>query len=367
MSGLLRNFRRLGLGFGLIAAAAVILLASDLRSRQGAEEPADGRSGRVRRVALVQHASSRALGEGARGIVEALAARGYTDGGTIALTRFNAEGDIATANAIAREITNGDFDLILTVSTPSLQTVAAANRSRPGRKTPHVFGVVTDPYAAGVGIDPIDHRQHPPYLTGYGSMQPVELLMKTLRTMRPELKRVGLVWNPAEANSFAQTKLAREVCRTMGLELVEGAAENAAAVQEGANSVVARGAEVLWISGDITVSLASVAVIQAAAKGRIPVVTSTPPNVLRGALMDLGCDYRSLGRQVGELAADVLEGTNPASVPVEDQADPVILLNETVLATLKDHWTIPPALRDIAAGWITATDRRLPANFRDTR
>ncbi len=45
------------------------------------------------------------------------------------IRRFNAENDLPTANAIAKQITNGEFDLLLTASTLSLQTVANANQA----------------------------------------------------------------------------------------------------------------------------------------------------------------------------------------------------------------------------------------------
>jgi putative ABC transport system substrate-binding protein len=97
--------------------------------------------------------------------------------------------------------------------------------------------------------------------------------------MRPELKSVGLVWNAAEVNSMVQTKLAREICAELGIELIEGNAENSTAVIESVNSVIARGAECMWISGDVAVSTATEQVIAACRRARIPVFTVMPPSV----------------------------------------------------------------------------------------
>ncbi len=41
---------------------------------------------------------------------------------------FNPQGDLATANTIAREIVNGPYELVITSSTLSLQTFAKANQ-----------------------------------------------------------------------------------------------------------------------------------------------------------------------------------------------------------------------------------------------
>lgn len=352
------SIKRLSLGFFLIAAAAAILLATDTSSRKKSHmmigmEPPNGLH-----LALVQHGSVPALDDAAAGVLEVLSARGYEDGGSVKIDRFNAQTDIATANAIARQVTTGQYDLIITISTPSLQTVANANAS--GSRTHHVFGVVTDPYAAGVGIDPQDHAKHPPYMTGSGCMQPVAEVFATARAMFPALSSVGLIWNPAESNSVAQTKIARKVCAELGIDLVEANAENSTTALEAASSLISRGVQAIWFSGDITVSQATDSIIQLAQRSGIPTFTSQPPKIKSGALFDLGADFLEDGRITGHIAADVLDGKSPASIPIENIVPQQFLYNETVLTGLKDPWTIPAALRAKADGWITASETKIP-------
>ena len=354
------TIRRLALGVALIGLAAGVLLYTDRGSRNRARRALSGptQTGNIFRVALVQHASLNVLEQGAEGLLSALAQRGYADGQRLQIRRYNAEGDMGTANAIAKEVATGGFDLLLTLSTVSLQTVHNANRV--GAQTPHVFGLVTDPFSAGVGIEATNHLIHPPYLAGAGSLQPVEKILQTARLMRPELKSVGLVWNAAEANSLAQTKIARRVCVDLGLNLIEANAENSAAVLESVNSVIARGAECMFISGDVTVSLATDQVIGACRRAGIPVFSALPPTVERGTLFDLGANYDEIGRHIGGIAADVLEGKNPAQMPIENFVRVILLYNETALPGLRDRWTIPESVRREAAGWITSTVTNLP-------
>lgn len=350
--------KRLVLGLALIAACSGILLYSDRGSRQGHSA---ARSGPVP-VALVQFTSSEALDQGVRGLLEGLADRGFSDGGKIALQRFNAEADNAVANTIARVVTAGDFDLIVTVSTNSLQTVANANQS--AHPIRHVFGVVSDPYSAGVGIDPRNHSSHPAHLTGYGCMSPCREILELARRINPGLKRVGLVWNPAESNSVAVTRVGREVCADLKIELIEANAENAAAVIESTQAVIARGAEAIWLSADVTTIQAADALIATAMKSGVPVFSVTPGKVRSGALFDLGGDYYAIGRTVGDLAADVLDGRNPAEIPVENLIPTILLLNEKVIPQLRGSWNFPPDLRKEAAGVITAEGEQLPEIFR---
>ena len=347
------TIKKLSLGVILIAVAGGILLNSDLASRNRANKLSKGSL----RIAFVQHASIPALDEGAEGVIKALSDRGYSNGGKITIKRYNSEADIGTANSIAREVTGGDNDLIISISTVSLQTVANANRN--GAHTLHVFGIVTDPYAAGVGIDPTNHALHPPYMTGYGSMQPVQSVFEMARAMRPELKTVGLVWNAAEANSLAQTKAARKVCSDLGITLLEANADNSSASLEALNSLISRGVEAVWLSGDITVSLASEAIINSCKKAGIPTFSSLPPKVTKGALFDLGANYHEIGMATGKLAADVLEGKNPATIPVENLIPMVFYYNDTVLPSLRQRWVIPDDIRKRADGWVTATETNI--------
>ena len=157
--------KRLALGLFLIALSAGILLLSDWNRRSDSRQA-------IPRIAILQHASQPVLDEGVHGIFLGLAEGGFKDGETVAIQRFNAENDTPTENAIAREVTDGRFDLIVTVSTLSLQAVAGANRAG---HTKHVFGLVLDPFSAGVGMSREDPLNHPKHLVGYGSMQPVGL------------------------------------------------------------------------------------------------------------------------------------------------------------------------------------------------
>ncbi len=158
---------------------------------------------RPARVSLVQPASQAVLDDGARGMVDALAARGFVDGQNPRAPQIQRRGDAGVSNAIAKEMVNSDADLLLTVSTLSLQAVANANRTM---HKPHVFALVSDPSATGVGISHENPLEHPAWMAGYGTMQPVEQAFQIARAMKPDLERVGVVWNAAEANSEGQLK-----------------------------------------------------------------------------------------------------------------------------------------------------------------
>src|SRR3954447_26555840 len=192
---MIKSVLRLWLGSSLILATSAALLLTDRERQRGGAGTGLGSPGRVRSVALFQHVSQATIEEGVRGVLAGLAEAGYREGRTLRVRRYNAEGDAATSNTTARAIVGGDDELVITLSTPSLQAVAGANRDA---RRPHVFGMVSDPVAAGAGISRGAPRTHPPYMVDLGTMQPVAEGFHMARRLAPGLAKVGVAWNPSE-------------------------------------------------------------------------------------------------------------------------------------------------------------------------
>jgi putative ABC transport system substrate-binding protein len=351
--------KRVSRGLVLIAGASAVLLASDMKR---------SRAGHLPRIAILQHTSTPALDDGVRGILDDLAQNGYRDGETAHITTYNAQGEMATANAIAREITDGRFDLVITSSTSSLQAVANANRA--GR-TPHVFGLVADPWAAGVGLDRANRLARPRHLVGYSLILPVGDGCRMAKRMLPTLTRIGVAWNPAEVNSRVLVELARTACQELGITLVEAQVENPAGVREAIQSVIGRGAQVVWVGGDTTVASALDTVLATARQARVPVFSLLPTAPDRGTIFDLGFDYYEAGRMTGELAAQVLKGTDPGTIPIRDALDLVprrLFINRKALEGLKEPWRVSAELLreanavvdDAGVHWKAGTDGGTP-------
>ena len=323
--------KRLALGLVLIALASAVLLLSDRGRRSTSERT-------IPRIALLQHASTLLLDEGTRGAIDALKDNGFVEGKTVVIDKFNAHGDISVGNSIAKQIVSSRYDLLLTMSTLSLQAVANANR---GISTVHVFGLVADPVVAGVGISRSNPLDHPRNLVGIGSFLPVQDAFHIAREMFPALKTVGVAWNPAEANSRAFVEKARESCKQSGIDLLEANVENSNTVLEAEDSLVARGAEALWIGGDVTVSVAAESVIAVGRRARIPVFSITPGKPDRGTLFDYGADFYQIGRQTGDLASRILRGADPIQIPIKNEVPINFVVNKIATKDLKQRWSFP--------------------------
>ncbi|MFZ2960287.1 MAG: ABC transporter substrate-binding protein [Candidatus Ozemobacteraceae bacterium] len=345
---MLRILKKSFLGLVFIALAALLLLLSDLGNRR--EKPKN----EIPKVAIIQIVSRPTLDDSAKGVVAALEEKGFIDGKTISIKKFNPENDVPTANTIAKAVLDGGFKLVITLSTPALQIMANANKNT---KMPHVFGVVTDPFAAGVGVEKGPPSRHPPYMAGMGTFQPVKEVFRIAKKIFPDLKTVGVTWNPAESCSESCLELAREVCLELKITLIENHSSSAEDALESARALVAQGVQALWIGGDNTVETAISSLVKAGDEGRIPVFTNNPPLINQGAFFGLGADYFQVGKEVGNMSSEILSGKNPYAFEVKNFVPPQFSLNLKKQAELREKWIFPREILESAAFFIDREGR----------
>jgi len=82
-------------------------------------------------------------------------------------------------------------------------------------------------------------------------------------------------------------------------------------------------------------------IVSKAKSVKIPVFTSIPTSGVSGALFELGADYPAIGKIAGNLAADVLDGRDPARIPVENIMPVSLRINKLALKDLREQWKFP--------------------------
>lgn len=336
---MLATARRLLLGILLIAAASAVLVLTD-RSRA---RPAAGGT-EPRRIAIVQISSIDAMSTARDALVARLEAAGYTAAAGTVIERFNAEGDMGTLGQMAAQACGASppFDVVISLSTPATQAVMRANRTG----VPQVFGLVASPPAIGVPLGPwTPGSTRPEHVAGFGTLQPAELLFGALRAAAPGARRVGCVWNPAEPNAEASVKLGREVCASLGMELVEANGANVTEVVSAADVVLSRGIDCFWILADTNVIAAAKPVIERCRRSGVPVITNFPAMAELGAAINYGADYAAMGTSTGAIAELVLAGTPPRDIPCDNFVPVAVCLNYDGFGA---GWRRPPDLERAA-------------------
>ncbi|KAB2838012.1 MAG: ABC transporter substrate-binding protein, partial [Burkholderiales bacterium] len=137
---------------------------------------------KVWRIGVAKIVAHAALDASEKGFEAGLASAGFKEGVNVVYDRRNANGDIARAEAIAREFKANGVHLVHSIATPTTQAVLKGV----GRDTPVVFSAVTDPVAAGiVPADSAPGRKTGTQVTGVSDAWPVHLQMMTYARFIP--------------------------------------------------------------------------------------------------------------------------------------------------------------------------------------
>ena len=165
------------------------------------------------------------------------------------------------------------------------------------------------------------------------------------RKLLPNAKRLGVPYNPGEANSVTLLELIRTEAPARGLEIVEAAAPRSADVLPAAQSLVGN-VDAVYVPTDNTVVTALEAVVRVGTDSRLPVFAGDTDSVPRGAIAALGFNYYDLGRQTGRIVARVLEGADPGDIPVEGVQITELYVNPGAAEAM--GVTIPPEMLERA-------------------
>ncbi len=281
----------------LLAAAAVTLGLAASAQAAGSKH-----------VAITQIVEHPALDACRQGVKDGLAMAGFKVGENLRWSYESAQGNPATAAQVAKKFAGESPDVIVAISTPSAQTVAAS-----ARHVPLVFTAVTDP----VGAKLVKNMDKPGKLiTGITDLSPVDKHLQLIRQLLPTARRVGVIFNPGEANSVTMVSMLDAEAEKQGLQVVEAAATKSGDVLAAARSLVGK-ADVIYIPLDNTVVSALEAVIKVAEQNKLPLISADTDSVARGSIAALGFNYYDVGVQTGKMVARVLNGENPGDIAVE--------------------------------------------------
>lgn len=281
-------------------------------------------------TAIVEHPALDAARDGIR---DGLADLGFTVGENLKFSYESAQGNPATAAQIARKFIGEAPTVIVPISTPSAQAVVAGTKD-----IPVVFTAVTDPVGAGLVADAANPGGN---VTGVSDMSPIPDHLALIREITPGVARLGIIYNPGEANSVALANRLKELAPGAGMQIVEASATKTAEVQQAARSLVGK-VDAIYIPTDNTVVSALEAAVQVAEQNKIPLYAGDTDSVPRGAIAAIGFNYYDIGLQTAQIVARVLKGEAPGSIPVTQAQGTDLIVNPG--AAEKMGVTIPEAV-----------------------
>src|SRR5690625_2845128 len=242
------------------------------------------------------------------GIHDVLKEEGYTDKDGFKWQFQTAQGNTAIAAQIARKFVGDDSDVIVAISTPSAQAVVAATK-----EIPVVYSAVTDPVAAQLVPNMEASETN---VTGVSDALALEDQIDLIQRLVPDVKNIGMVYNPGEANSVVVVEALRELLSERDMKLVEATAARTVDVGAAARSLVGK-VDAIYTNTDNNVVSAYESMVKVGNDAKIPLIAADTDSVERGAIAALGVNYYNLGRQTGAIVDRILQGENPGDIPSE--------------------------------------------------
>ena len=273
----------------------------------------------MKTIGVLQYTEHAALDASYEGFIAALEDKGYVDGENINIEFKNAQGQNPTAQTIASQLVNSNVDLVFAIATPAAQAAYNATKD-----IPIVITAVTDPVQSGLtkAWDVSGTN-----VTGTSDLTPVAKQMELIQELLPEAKTVGILYTTSEVNSEIQVALAEEAAAKLGLDIIKVGITSVNEIPNAIASVVDK-VDVIYTPTDNLVSSSMPVVWNACLEKKIPVVTGEEGMAKKGGVATEGIDYFQLGYETGLMAAEVLEGKDPSTMPVKTLENTSLVVNQ---------------------------------------
>lgn len=303
-------------------------------------QPATTAEKKVHQIGIVYFGPDPGVDLCMKGLFDGLKELGFIEGQNLEIKKAHAQGEIANIPLLIQNFDSMELDAIIPMSTPCLTAACTT-----AKNTPVVFTYVYDPIAAGAGKDANDHL---PFVTGTSSFPPIDDTVEMIRTIVPDVKAVGTIYNPSEANSVKVISVGRDAFTKAGIKLKEATINSTTDVHPAIQSVASQDVQALWVTGDNTALQAFDAVGKVAADSKLPLFINDPEFTSRGALMGVGIGWYKTGFISAKKLARVLKGESPAKIPFENFVEKKLELNHEVAKKL--GITFPPEVIKQAKG-----------------
>ena len=262
---------------------------------------------------------------------------GYTPGRNLVLHTRYAGGEPQQVPKIARELADAGVAIIVTTTDAVVRTVA--------RQAPHAAIVMvntSDPVGNGLVAS---LAQPGGNVTGLTNLSP-EIGAKRVEVLKecvPSLSRLAYLWNPRLPASGAAFEEVKQGADRLRLELIELAVQRAQQVERALATLPDRGRTGLLVQAPNPIFYTERARICRAARARrLPSMFNRVEYPRAGGLLSYGPNVPEMYRRAAAYVDRILQGANPATLPVEQPSKFELAVNvETARALGVD---VPPAL-----------------------
>ena len=234
----------------------------------------------------------------------------------------------------AAELVRRKVDIIVASGTPSV--LPARNAAG---QTPVVFVATLDPVATGLVASLARPGRN---VTGMTSISG-DIIAKRLQLTKellPNLTRIAILVRESSPTAAQYVQESRAAARTLGVELQILSERNPKDLD--GIFVAVQGSSALVVADDAEFTARRAQIAELALRNRLPTVSGLREMVEAGGLMAYGASFGELYRRAASQVRKILQGVNPANLPVEQPTKFEFVLNMRTAKAL--GLTVPPTL-----------------------
>ncbi|MEB3702446.1 ABC transporter substrate binding protein [Candidatus Bealeia paramacronuclearis] len=239
-----------------------------------------------------------ALNSTVEGLRAGLNSQGFEENKNLEIKIESAQANAAMAGQIAGKFANQNPDVVVGVGTLSAQSFLKYALKG---QVKLVFSSITDPKSAGLTDSP--------HIQGVSNFIALEPQLQLFQKIQPNLKTLGILYNPGELNSIEIVKKLKELCPKFGIALFKQTITKTSEVPQAAQKLAPQ-VDAIFISNDNT----ALSALQSIVKVGKPVYVSDTDAVALGAVAAFGPNQYEVGVQTGVMIARLLNGemTSPS-------------------------------------------------------
>jgi putative tryptophan/tyrosine transport system substrate-binding protein len=268
---------------------------------------------------------------------QGLSETGYVEGQNVAIEYRWAEGRYDRLPALASDFVDRRVDVI--VAGGGMPSALAAKRAT--STIPVVFDVGTDPVESGLVASLARPGGNLTGVTGIAT----ELMAKRLELLSeivPQAGLVALLVNPNNASAEPMMRDVREAARAKGVQLRILKASTESEIDAAFATLVELHAGALVLGADPLFASRLDQLAALAARDAVPAIYDRREFATAGGLISYGSSLTAGYHQIGIYAGKILNGANPADLPIQQPTTFELVIN---LKTAKElGLTVPPSI-----------------------
>jgi putative ABC transport system substrate-binding protein len=300
-----------------ISALGSAAIASPLAAREQAKLPTVG-------VLGTANASGWSLFTAA--FVQRLREHGWIEGRTVAIEYRWGEGRPERFAEIAAEFVRLKVDVIVTAGSavPAVKQVTSV--------IPIVFAIAIDPVGSGLVASLARPGGN---ITGFSNQQ-TDLAGKRLELLRevvPSLRRLAILANVGYREAAVEMADVEAAARTLGFDVGRLEIRRAQDIVP-AFEALKPPADALYVVVEGLVATNHTRIITLALAAHLPTIFNIRGYVAAGGLMSYGPNFPDMFRRTADVVDNILRGTKPGDIPVEQPTKFDLVINLTTAKAL---------------------------------